>query len=259
VNAIEMRIISKDATTASNKFVLVEVPDFAAALQHAVREQLAPRHLHIRQISWAEMPMKEQMATLFGTDILLGIPGSDVMNGVFLRDDSLIILPCRPRSGWQRRRKQARVSASSGWCVDAMCVCAMCVCDTALPSIAIIISVFVYIKVHIFTHICIYRYIYVYIRIYTYIYIYIYTHIYIHKCKHTYLHTSIYIYIYINTYTYIYMYIYIAATTKAGPRIVGVCDWCVCIYVCDEYVYIWNAHTRAYVCVRVRARKYAYA
>ena len=43
----------------------------------------------------------------FPTDILIGLPGSDVINGIFLRDQSLAILPCRLAAGWQQRRKDA--------------------------------------------------------------------------------------------------------------------------------------------------------
>lgn len=108
--AIEMSIISKDLATADNKFALVEVSEFAAALQRAVHQQLAGQVLHVRQVSWAGMALKEQLATLFNTHVLLGLPGSDVMNGIFLRDDTLLILPCRLLPGWQRRRKQALLS-----------------------------------------------------------------------------------------------------------------------------------------------------
>ena len=41
------------------------------------------------------MALAEQVQILARTDVLLGLPGSDLMNGVFMSDASLVIMPCR--------------------------------------------------------------------------------------------------------------------------------------------------------------------
>jgi hypothetical protein len=49
------------------------------------------------------MALAEQVQVLARTDVLLGLPGSDLMNGVLMSDASLVIMPCRLFPGWQTR------------------------------------------------------------------------------------------------------------------------------------------------------------
>ena len=57
------------------------------------------------QVSWAGMSVRDQLRVLSETDVFLTLPGSDAMNGVFLPDGALVILPCRLAAGWQKRRR----------------------------------------------------------------------------------------------------------------------------------------------------------
>ena len=101
-----LSMISKSVSSASNKFDLKQTQDFAASLERLVLETLGEA-LTVRHVTWAGMTVKDQVTVLADTDVLLGLPGSDAINAIFLPDDSLVILPCRLAPGWQSRRKQA--------------------------------------------------------------------------------------------------------------------------------------------------------
>jgi len=49
----------------------------------------------VRKVSWYKMPMKLQVQIIHDTKILISLPGSDVMNAVWLNDGTMIVLAPR--------------------------------------------------------------------------------------------------------------------------------------------------------------------
>jgi len=49
----------------------------------------------ITSVQWPGMSIPEQLRVIQATDVIVTLPGSDVVNGLFLPDNSGIIMPCR--------------------------------------------------------------------------------------------------------------------------------------------------------------------
>lgn len=66
-----------------------------------ISEHLRQRfpHADVQVVTWMGMPLEEQVRLVASTDIFISLPGSDVMNGAFLLNNTEMIVPCR-YAGW---------------------------------------------------------------------------------------------------------------------------------------------------------------
>ena len=51
--------------------------------------------LNVDVVSWVGMPYKDQMEIMQSSDIVFSLPGSDIMNALFLPFGSTLVVPCR--------------------------------------------------------------------------------------------------------------------------------------------------------------------
>ena len=67
--------------------------DFEAMVQH-VRAEMP--HVDIVPVSWAGMSLQEQALLCWHADMMVVIPGSDVINAMWLPDHAELLVLCRP-------------------------------------------------------------------------------------------------------------------------------------------------------------------
>jgi hypothetical protein len=59
----------------------------------------------VKLISWSDYDMAEQIQLMCRTRAMISLPGSDIMNGIFLRDQGAFVLYCRHIGGGTGRDK----------------------------------------------------------------------------------------------------------------------------------------------------------
>ena len=52
-------------------------------------------NLDVQVVSWHGMSLQNQIKTVANSNIFISLPGSDLMNALFLRPHSTILTPCR--------------------------------------------------------------------------------------------------------------------------------------------------------------------
>jgi hypothetical protein len=82
-------IILKHVESSEHKCSLGDVPQI---IEYFTTHFPHSRVLHM---SWNGMPLIKQVQTMQQSDIVISLPGSDLMNAIFLKDKSTIFVPCR--------------------------------------------------------------------------------------------------------------------------------------------------------------------
>ena len=73
-------------------------------------------HWNVSSISWLGMPLVEQVRRTHGTNAFVSLPGTDVINGFFLPDNSGLIMPCR----FDAHAYEGKGGLHESWEVDAI-------------------------------------------------------------------------------------------------------------------------------------------
>ena len=84
--ACSVLFIVKDVTTAEHVFAIANVDELIAAL----RDQT---NCTVKKVTWAGMPLANQVAAIYNTTIVISLMGSDLMNCIFQPLHSGIIVP----------------------------------------------------------------------------------------------------------------------------------------------------------------------
>jgi len=81
--------INKNDTGALHQYIWGNLEDVVSRVRSEFRD------FRVRVVSWSGMPLKEQVRTVYESKVLISLPGSDVMNAVWLQDDAALIIVCR--------------------------------------------------------------------------------------------------------------------------------------------------------------------
>lgn len=84
--ACSILFIVKDVTTAEHVFAIANVDELIAALRKRT-------HCSVEKVTWAGMPLANQVAAIFDKQIVISLMGSDLMNCIFQPLRSGIIVP----------------------------------------------------------------------------------------------------------------------------------------------------------------------
>lgn len=96
---VHITIIEKDLHAAEHKSAISNVREISQAISSRYGED----DISLSVVCWEGMPLRDQVAHMSNTDVLLSLPGSDVMNAVFMPAISAMILPHRFVSGnWEK-------------------------------------------------------------------------------------------------------------------------------------------------------------
>lgn len=85
-------LINKDATHAANKHVVSNM----ASIEHALREHTA---CTVQQVSWPAVSVRDQVQIMQESNIAVSLPGTDIMNCIFMPSKSAIISTSRCAHG----------------------------------------------------------------------------------------------------------------------------------------------------------------
>jgi len=81
--------INKNESSALHQYVWGNLADVVSLARSEFSK------FRVRVVSWSNMPLQEQVRTVYESKVLISLPGSDVMNAVWLQDDTALIIVCR--------------------------------------------------------------------------------------------------------------------------------------------------------------------
>lgn len=87
-------ILMKHVAPGNSQCALGNVPEIVEYIQKKYPKA------EVVTVSWMGMPLLQQIETMQSSDIVISHPGSDIMNGIFLKDKATIFVPCRKLPQW---------------------------------------------------------------------------------------------------------------------------------------------------------------
>jgi len=85
----QITFIRKSLHAADNKLAWKNIEECVSFMEHSFPEE------SVQLVTWVGMSVKEQVQVMHDTKIFIGLPGSNLMNAVWLNDDTVIIYVCR--------------------------------------------------------------------------------------------------------------------------------------------------------------------
>ena len=87
---VRMVLVEKHLGVAEHKSYIVNIRELMAGIKRKFKDEL-----DVSLVCWQGMPLRAQIDSMKDADILMSLPGSDVMNAVFMPPVSAMILPNR--------------------------------------------------------------------------------------------------------------------------------------------------------------------